>query len=173
MDPASELSRMPALLRRVLDLCPEEILRSRSGPFALVEHLWHLADLEREGFGARIERMLREVEPALSDFDGERAARERNYLALDPAAGLLAFSRARAENLARLGLLGIEQMQRTGRQEGVGLLRISDFPQRMLDHDRAHANEIADLLVDLAPGHPCIAELRALAEGGPRTSQAA
>lgn len=35
-----------------------------------------MADLEREGFGARLQRLLGEVDPFLPDFDGDRAARE-------------------------------------------------------------------------------------------------
>ena len=70
--------------------------------FSPVEQCWHLADLEREGYGVRIRRLLTEDEPALPDFDGERVARERDYKSLSLTEGLAAFRRARAENLAAL-----------------------------------------------------------------------
>ena len=47
------LSGTPAILTRVAAQVPAELVRVRSGPFALVEHVWHMADLERE-FAERI-----------------------------------------------------------------------------------------------------------------------
>jgi DinB superfamily len=173
MDTLETLSRTPALLSQVAARLPDASVRVRSGPFALLEHLWHLADLEREGFGERIRRLLAEDDPFLPDFDGEKAAREREYLKLNPAAALAAFTAAREENLRTLRSLTGEQAARSGRQEGVGAITLSEVPRRMLDHDFAHLNEIADLLADLLPGHPMLAGLRALAQGGPKSSRAA
>ena len=80
------------------------------------------------------------------------------------------------ESLVTLRLLrGIagDQWARRGRQEGVGPVALAELPRRILDHDLAHLNEIADLLADLMPAHPMIAGLRALAAGGSRSSRAA
>jgi DinB family protein len=173
MNTFETLSRTPALLAQVAARLPEALVRVRSGPFALVEHLWHIADLEREGFGDRIRRLLAEDDPFLPDFDGEKAARDREYLNLDAATALAAFSAARAENLRTLRSLTGDQWARSGRQEGVGAILLSDVPRRMLDHDFAHLNEIADLLAEVIPGHPMLAGLRALAQGGPKSSKAA
>lgn len=173
MDILETLSRTPALLSQVAARVPETLVRVRSGPFALVEHLWHMADLEREGFGERIRRLLEEDEPFLPDFDGEKAAREREYLKLELAPALAAFAAAREENLRTLRSLAGEQGARSGRQEGVGTVTLLDMPRRMLDHDLAHLNEIADLLSELMPRHPMLAGLRALAQGGPKSSKAA
>src|SRR5690349_3853643 len=102
MDLFETLSRTPALLSQVAAQVPSHLLTVRSGPFALVEHAWHLADLEKEAFGERVRRLLAEDDPLLPDFDGERAAREREYLKLDLAVALSAFAAAREENLRRL-----------------------------------------------------------------------
>jgi DinB family protein len=67
-----------------------------------VEQYWHLADLEREGHGSRIRRLLDESDRVLPDFDGARVARERNYLMRPLAEALDAFRAARAENLGAL-----------------------------------------------------------------------
>ncbi len=173
MDLFETLSRTPALLAEVANQVPAGLIRVRSGPFALVEHVWHLADLEKEGFGERARRMLVEDDPFLPDFDGEKVARERRYLSLDLGEGLSAFAAARARTLAGLRAVAAEQWGRSGRQEGVGRITLEQVPRRMLDHDLAHLNEIADLLADLSPRHPGIASLRALAQGGPRSSKAA
>ena len=166
------LSGTPAILTRVAAQVPAELVRVRSGPFALVEHVWHMADLERE-FAERIRRLLGEADPFLPDFDGERVAKERQYLTLDLAAGLTAFASAREETLRFLGAVASEAWARCGRQEGVGAVSLAEMPGRIVDHDRAHLNEIADLLADLVPAHPMIAELRGLAQGGPKSSKAA
>jgi hypothetical protein len=173
MEILTSLSRTPALLAQVTAQVSEAVVRVRSGPFALVEHAWHMGDLEREGFGERIRRLLAEDDPFLPDFDGEKAARERGYLKLDVPAALAAFAAAREENLRRLRSVAGEQWARSGRQEGVGTVTLAEIPRRMLDHDLAHLNEIADLLSDLVPRHPMIAGLRALAQGGPKSSKAA
>jgi DinB superfamily len=173
MDLLELLSRTPALLARAAAQVPDELVRVRSGPFALVEHLWHVGDLEREGFGERIRKLLTEENPWLPDFDGERIARERDYLKLPLAPALEAFASARQETLQLLRSVTNDQWARAGRQEGVGNVRLADLPGRIFDHDRAHLNEIADLLADLVPQHPMIAELRALAQGGPKSSKAA
>jgi DinB family protein len=173
MDLFDELSRTPALLSRVARAFPDAAARARNGSFALVEHAWHLADLERDGFGARIARLLAEIDPLLPDFDGERTARERKYLELDLEEGLAAFAAARAANVRALREVTPAQWSRSGRQEGVGPIALSEVPRRMREHDLAHLGEIADLLFELAPEHPMIAGLRALAQGGPRSSQVA
>lgn len=173
MEILKSLSRTPALLARVAAQMPEALVRVRSGSFALVEHAWHMGDLEREGFGERIRCLLAEDDPFLPDFDGEKAAREREYLKLELPAALEAFGAAREKNLATLRSVTGEHWARSGRQEGVGAVTLAELPRRMLDHDRAHLNEIADLLQDLMPRHPMIAGLRALAQGGPKSSKAA
>src|SRR5688572_30494985 len=92
------LESTAALLARAGTQLSEDTVRQRgtTGGFSLVEHVWHLADLEREGYAARIRRLLSEDEPVLSNFDGNRVARERLYERRNFAEGLIAFTEARA-----------------------------------------------------------------------------
>src|SRR5689334_9487475 len=62
-----DLESMPEFLaREFLALPPETTNRAEpDGSFSPVEHCWHLADLELEGYTARIERLLGEDEPLL------------------------------------------------------------------------------------------------------------
>ena len=117
-----------------------------AGGFSFLHHVWHLADLEVEGYGARIARILVETEPQLPDFDGERIAEERRYGDLELGAGLARFHRARQENLSRVRAAPPESWLRAGHQEGVGRLTLRDVLQRMVDHDRSHLAEISALL---------------------------
>jgi DinB family protein len=114
------------------------------GAFAPVEQVWHLADLEREGFGLRIRRLQAEDHPHLPDFDGTTIARERDYRSLSLQEGLRAFSAARAGNLAALRAVSAEDWTRAGTQAGVGDVSLCDMPAFLLQHDDAHKAEIED-----------------------------
>ncbi|HEY6051335.1 MAG TPA: DinB family protein, partial [Thermoanaerobaculia bacterium] len=108
------LESTPALLERAAEaICPSEISRRPAdGSFSFVENVWHLADLEREAYGVRIQRIVSEDEPMLSNFDGERIARERRYQDRDVAAGLAAFASARRRNLEALRHRATEDWKR-------------------------------------------------------------
>lgn len=135
---------MPGFLARVAAALPGDLARRRppDGSFAFVEHVWHLADLETEGFAERIRRLLAEEGPALPDFDGARIARERDYRCRTVAEGLDRFSAARAANLAALRSLTDAERARAGVQEGVGRVTLGEIPDRMLEHDRSHRGEL-------------------------------
>ena len=148
------LESTPALLAKAAADLPEDRVRQRgtTGGFSFVEHVWHLADLEREGYGVRIRRLLSEDEPLLSNFDGERIAHERVYQRRDLADGLLAFTSARTRNLQMLRDVSNGDWTRTAEQEGVGAVALGDIPRMMVEHDREHEKEIADLVGELAFG---------------------
>ncbi|HTR03069.1 MAG TPA: DinB family protein [Thermoanaerobaculia bacterium] len=149
------LESTPALLQQAAaSFSPRQArVRPCKGGFSFVENVWHLADLEREGYGARISRILSDENPALENFDGEKVARERAYQDKDVARGIAAFTRARHANLAALRAAAGAQWDRSGSQEGVGRVTLADLPRMMAEHDRAHGDEIADLLA-LVRGTP-------------------
>lgn len=146
---------MPRFLEATAAAMPEGTSRHRprEADFSFVEQVWHLADLEREGFSLRIRRLLHESRPELPDFDGARIARERNYRALDLTEGLAAFSRERKANLASLAALAETERGRPGIQEGVGAITLGEIPQKMAEHDRSHRREVEQLvaLITRAP----------------------
>jgi hypothetical protein len=142
------LQAMPSCLSRAAELLGPggATRRPAEGAFSLVESIWHLADLEREGYAFRLERLLSHDDPSLPDFDGDRMAAMRNYQSLSMAAGLASFEWARAANIAVLKSISDAEWARTGRQEGVGRIRLADVPRLMLEHDDAHRAEIQALL---------------------------
>lgn len=150
------LESTPALVARAAEQLDASQARRApaDGVFSLVEHVWHLADLEREGYEIRIRRILSEDEPALPDFEGERLARERRYLDRDVAKGLAAFAAARDRNVTRLRAIHNSQWKRRGAQEGFGLIALEDIPRMMAEHDRCHTTEIAALLAHIKEGKP-------------------
>ncbi|MDE2219332.1 MAG: DinB family protein [Gammaproteobacteria bacterium] len=144
-----------AALRTALERMPEELaglfgalgasearVRRAGLAFSPVEQVWHLADLEHEGFGRRIERLLHEQAPQLADFDGDAIAAERDYRRRSLREGLAAFAAARAANLAQLGQLTSADWDRRGTQAGIGPVALCDIPVFMSQHDAAHRAEI-------------------------------
>ena len=140
----ASLAGMKDYLRQAFrSLTPEEALvPGPGGAFCPVEQVWHLADLEREGFGLRIERLRTELNPDLPDFDGTKIARERNYRSLPLEAGIKAFELARDANLAALLAVPAQDWTRRGTQEGVGEVTLCDMPMFLHQHDQAHVAEI-------------------------------
>jgi hypothetical protein len=149
------LEAMPHELESAAGKMTAEAARTppADGGFSLVEQAWHLADLEREGYGARIRRLLAEEDPALPDFDGARVAAERNYRARSLAEGIASFRAARSANLALLRSVPPTAWGRAGRQEGVGRVTLRDIPRMMREHDDSHRAEIAALLAGTSLPH--------------------
>jgi hypothetical protein len=140
----AELELMPLFLEKVFaGLSAEQITRSGpEGLFSPVEQVWHLADLEREGFESRIDRLEREPDPHLPDFDGAAVAAARDYRSLSLEAGLKAFRAARTANVQKLRRMADEAWPRSGTQEGVGRISLCDIPSMIRAHDAAHKEEI-------------------------------
>ena len=138
------LDAMPAFLAERFGplSAAEATVPGPDGAFSPVEQCWHLADLEREGFGVRIRRLLADPDPYLPDFDGARIARERDYRRRSLAEGVRSFQEERAANLALLRSLDSSQWSRAGTQEGVGRVALCDIPHMMAEHDDAHRAEI-------------------------------
>ena len=140
----TRLEAMPGFLaERFASLSGDEAVRP--GPddgFSPVEQCWHLADLETEGFGVRIRRLIEEDDPFLADFDGARLARERDYRSRSLSEGLAAFRAGRQANLEVLKSVSSGQWTRAGSQEGVGRVALCDLPSMMAEHDAAHRAEI-------------------------------
>ncbi|HSP13839.1 MAG TPA: DinB family protein [Thermoanaerobaculia bacterium] len=150
------LQLFPEIVQRTIATTAEELWRTKTAttPFALVEHAWHLADLEEEGFGVRIGRMINESDPYLADFNGEETARIRRYLEQAVWPAILRFRAARHANVERLRSVNESGWTRKGTQELVGEITLETLLVSMLRHDIAHANEIVELLHELGVAVP-------------------
>jgi hypothetical protein len=144
IDFLAELASMPNYLEQAFaDLTPDDRTRNGvDGSFSPIEHIWHLADLEQQGFAVRIHRLKTEICPALEDFEGARIAREGHYKQRSWTRGFETFRDARSANLSTLRSLDKEQWLRRGTQQGVGDISICDMPSLMSEHDDAHRSEI-------------------------------
>jgi hypothetical protein len=138
------LEHMPQYLKHELRALTPALMcqRGPDGLLSPLEQVWHLADLEREGFGFRIDKLLSEREPQLPDFDGAAIAAARQYRTRSFAAGVAAFSKARQRNIATLRAIAAQDWARSGQQQGVGKVSLCDMPSFMSQHDAAHRAEI-------------------------------
>ncbi|MBI3451089.1 MAG: DinB family protein [Acidobacteria bacterium] len=116
------------------------------GPWAVVQHLCHLRDLEREGYSVRIRLLLDGSEATLPDIDGEKLAIERDYFHQDARKALADFAVARKATLKSLRQLATDQLTLAGTQEGVGPVTVGRVVAMMLVHDREHVDLIDGLL---------------------------
>ena len=132
--------------------------RDKHGGFSFVEHACHLRDIEAEGHGVRLRRMLSETSPMLPDLDGGKLAEERDYLSQDFETAFAAFSRARAEIVRRLEALSAAERRRTGILERVGEITVDGLVARMLEHDGEHRHDfeaLRDYLFAKREQNPC------------------
>lgn len=141
------LATTPAILARLAaPLMPEKLCRKESaGEWSILEHICHLRDIEQEGYALRIERILNEMQPSLPDIDGSALAVERHYNEQNIDEALAAFSHAREANVHIIKNLTVEQMQRRGSLEGIGLISLEELLAMMHKHDQEHLKELEAL----------------------------
>jgi hypothetical protein len=141
------LQAMPEFLDAALVAAQPEDLLARPGPeeFSLVEHACHLGDLEREGYLARVRRMLSETCPDLEPFDGAAVAAARDYPSQDARAAAHDFAVSRREVIALLQPLTADDLRREGTFAGRRIC-FADLVAMMVEHDRGHREEIERLM---------------------------
>src|ERR671938_2198368 len=107
------LEETPEVVRRLREGFAGDELRARAddGTFSFVEHACHLRDIEREGYGTRIEKILSEDSPQLADVNGAKLAVERRYNEQQFEEGLGEFSEARRRRVSVLRGLTDEQFE--------------------------------------------------------------
>ena len=117
-------------------------LKNSADEFSALENICHLRDLERQGYSARINRILNETDPQLGDFDGARVAAESNYNDEEPGLAFEAFQTARKANVEELRSLSEEQLGREGVLEGVGRVTLRRLAEMMREHDEGHLEDL-------------------------------
>jgi hypothetical protein len=117
--------------------------------FSAVEHLCHLRDIEREGYAARITKILQEEQPFLPDLGGSRLAQERDYNRQELRAAFDAFNQSRQENVSLIKALSPAQLNRSGEFENVGPITLEKLLLMMREHDEAHLQELKALVTSL------------------------
>lgn len=114
------------------------------GGFSLVQHLWHLADVEAHGWSQRFTRLRSEAHPVLPGVDGDRLAVEGRYQQRPWRGAAARFLRLRQRSLADLRQCDLAVLGRPvqfGGQPATG----AEVLAAMLAHDHEHRCEMAAL----------------------------
>lgn len=141
------LAAMPSKVRDIVALIPRDSWTRRpgNGGFSLLEHVCHLRDIDNDGYRIRVERMLTEARPSLSDIDGDALAKQRDYQSQDLEEALSSFTATRWQIATRLAKLAPEERRRTGIMAAIKEVTIEDLVRGMLAHDSAHLDELSEL----------------------------
>ena len=156
------LAQTPDALERVIRLFPAARLGWRPDswggspgePFAPIEHVCHLRDIETDGYHVRIRRLLKEENPSLASIDGNALAVERRYVEASVAEALQAFRDARRETLAIVRGLGEAELDRGGVFAEYGALTLRGLLHYLLSHDQQHLACLHWLVGKMASARP-------------------
>lgn len=157
--PADKLAFPPdqiaALLRATLDVLKGEARslgqeqlcwRPRPEAWSLNEIIGHMIEAERRGFADRI-RLILEREDALFEvWDQDAVVRERNDRKRNGRELLHEFELLRYESIQLVRSLRPGQLDRSGWHPSVGELRIRDLMHEWVFHDRAHLQQVFDIV---------------------------
>ena len=143
----AKLSATPWRAAELVDGLSEEQLSWKPSPelFSMRESVWHLRDIDVEGYEQRIRLILSEHVPTLPDVNGGKLARERNYNALpiDPALTELAI--VRASSVERLSGCANADLERTAEMDGTGMVTLRRLLEMWMRHDADHLADMAEL----------------------------
>ena len=117
-----------------------------------IEQVWHVLDIEVEGYQRRFQRTLVETDPLLESLDTYALARERRYNERDGAEALAAFRQARSKTIELLSTIRPEMWQRTARFEGYGSVSLRSLVHYLCSHDQQHLSGLQWLLGKIASG---------------------
>ena len=143
-DELEGLAATPTILRRLLADNPPSTPSGDEG-WTAREIAAHLRDCE-EFFLLRYGQMAHEDTPALTAFDQDALAHDRNYAATDLSAALDAFEQLRGRSLALLSALSERDWQRAGMHEESGRITIESHARHNLSHDLVHLRQVSESL---------------------------
>jgi hypothetical protein len=106
----------------------------RFGPLA---QLWHVRDIELDGYRERFRRTLQETDPVLPDIDSYALAAERGTRG-SAAQALDEFEQARAGTVAMLAALSPAELARTAHFDGYGPVTMRGLMHYLCSHDQQH-----------------------------------
>jgi hypothetical protein len=141
------LEEMPQRVRQLVQGLGEgeRVWKPGASEFSATENVCHLRDIEEEGYGVRIRRLIEESEPFLHDLDGAGLARERDYNSQSMGEALKRFASARMSNVAALRSLPPGGLERKGTFEGSGSITLARLLVMMREHDEGHIKELETL----------------------------
>jgi len=131
----------------IRDLSAETLRKAGcGGQWGAVEILAYLRDFDAET-AQRLERILTEDTPEITEFDPDLMAIERGYAHDDPFAALAAFRELRRELVHRLSQLSEEQWSRSALHPEFGRITLLELIERLERYDREACQRLREVLL--------------------------
>ena len=122
--------------------------RPQGTGFALVEHVCHLRDLDKEVYIKRVSLILSKTSPKLWSVDGSVMAEERDYLSQDLAKALRGFGIARRQLVKNLAATTKTHRDRQGLFDGTQRVTLLEIVEDIYRHDKTHLLELDELAAE-------------------------
>lgn len=106
--------------------------------FTAIEQLWHVHDVEIDGYHQRFRRILGEEHPFLPDLGSEALAQARDYASRQAMPALEGFRAARERTVTMLSSLDAAQLGRTALFEDYGPTTTRGLVHFLCSHDQQH-----------------------------------
>ena len=146
-EPLAMIASAPAMLARLLDGAPDELLARRPSPtkWSVREIVAHLADDELVG-AYRIRMILSAPGTDIQAFDQDVWADVGRYASIDVSTSLTLFRMLREANLMLLSALSEEEWDRFGIHAERGRESVRDIVRYYAGHDSNHFGQIEAIL---------------------------
>jgi hypothetical protein len=143
----AELASTPERVEKLVQGLSESQLAWKPRPelFSVRESVFHLRDIEIEGYAKRLRSVLHEECPLLQDIDGGCLARERNYNAQPTAPAIADFRRSRTSSIELLKTCSQGDLARKAEMQDIGVIDLRRLLELWMKHDRGHLADIAEV----------------------------
>lgn len=142
-DPFEVQKELVERLRELIDGLGESAVREPEAPgkWSILEVVWHLADTELV-YRYRMRMSVAQPGSAIPDYDQDRWATALRYNEGGMESALQEIEALRMANLAWLGSLSDEEMDRAGVHEERGAESVRRIVKLLAAHDLVHRNQI-------------------------------
>lgn len=142
------LGSTPGVLRAMLGALPEDIINTPLERDWSPRHIVvHLLDVDRDGFRARLERMVNEEHPKIVSITDVLERMEAPRYASRSVGDMIdEFERNRRESCAWLATLTDAQLTRAAEHDTVGEVTVSNLLHYWPHHDLAHLRQVQRML---------------------------
>jgi len=151
-DLLAELRRFRTRITRLMDdLQVDWHARPSAGAWSLTEVACHLRDVEREVHQYRLRAILEADNAFIAGVDADEWANIRDYQEQDGLTATRDFLDLRDETVAILAGLPSVAWRRQGQHSFFGPTTLQELVYLAVQHDRAHARQIAELTAGHLP----------------------
>jgi hypothetical protein len=143
-----QLDATPEILRLLMGGLSAEDTKWKPAPnrFSIAEALEHLSHVEGHCFRARVERMVKEDNPAIDPYDPDVHFAEGQYSGRDAEDSFDHFEEQREMNVEYLRELPANVADRIGTHGKLGVITVSHVLHEWAFHDIGHIKQIGEII---------------------------